>query len=197
MTIGVLAHLDASPSSLALRNSAAALTVAVRIHSAGDRPQCSTRNTHSCAFSPWWFPGVPASVPIAIVHAQLVRRVGRRQVDVVERRHPLAQVLRASSPTTSGSRNSSSPAQIVGTERVPALGHRFSTASSANVQCSMLSAPASTAFSMPAQGVAVRGEVLVVVVGDLDRRPQLVERVLDRPSRPRSPTTAARRSPSP
>ena len=51
--------------------------------------------------------------------------------------------------TTDSSRNSSSPAQIVGTSAVPRSAMRRSTASSANVQCSIESTPASTAFSMP------------------------------------------------
>jgi hypothetical protein len=51
--------------------------------------------------------------------------------------------------TTPRSRISSSPAQMVGTMNVPARAIRPSASSSAKVQCSMLSTPASTAFTMP------------------------------------------------
>ena len=94
--------------------------VADRIDAAGDSPHCSTRNTHSWAFSPWWLPGVPASVPIAIVTPS---SWARRTAAACTSLNSAIRFRRCSGidATTSMSRNSSSPAQIVGTSAVPAL----------------------------------------------------------------------------
>ena len=90
-----------------------------RMLSAGDSPHSVTMKTHSWALSPWWLPGVPASVPMAMrTPSSWARRIGR-EVDLVELDHPPAQVL-GHRREDGVSRTSSSPAQIVGTTNVPA-----------------------------------------------------------------------------
>ena len=110
-------------------------------------------STHSWALSPWWFPGVPASVPMAMrTPSSWARRIVSRWISLNStirwRRWP------GIASTIACSRNSSSPAQIVGTTNVPARAIRRNASSSANVQCSMLSTPASTALTMPWQAWA-------------------------------------------
>ena len=81
--------------------------------------------------------------------------------------------------TTSGSRKSSAPAQIVGTERGAAFGHQLQHGVVG--ERAVLDA-VSTGLDRvldAAQRVTVSSDVLVVVMGDLDRRPQLVECELD------------------
>ena len=135
-------------------------------------------STHSWALSPWWFPGVPASVPMAMrTPSSWARRI-------VARWTSLKSAIRwrrcaGMASTTSSSRKSSSPAQIVGTTNVPRSGDAPQGVVVGERAVLDAVDAGLDRVQDALQGVSVRSDGLEVVVGDLDRGPQLVERVLD------------------
>ena len=117
--------------------------------SAGDSPQRVDMSTHSWALRPWWFPGVPASVPMAMrTPSSWARRMVARWTSLNSamrwrRCAGMASTI-ACVAEQQLARADRGHDEGAGVGRCAA-----SAASSAKVQCSMLSTPASTAFTMP------------------------------------------------